>query len=195
MYYNQDTTVDSEKSRVVELYEEGVSQTEIARKLGRSQASISLELRKAYGLAKGERLSKYSRFYDDIEERYRGGETTTSIAESLGTEASSIRYILRGRGVDTSKTISAEWTNKEGYRFVPNPWYPDAGDRYEREHRVVMAQHLGRSLEPGENVHHINGVKSDNRLENLELWNTTQPAGQRPVDLVNYAKMILELYT
>lgn len=62
------------------------------------------------------------------------------------------------------------------------------------QHRVVMEHTLGRSLLPGENVHHKNGNKLDNRAENLELWVVYQPSGQRVEDLLSWANEIQRRY-
>jgi hypothetical protein len=53
---------------------------------------------------------------------------------------------------------------------------------------------IGRPLFTHENVHHRNGNRSDNRLENLELWSSSQPPGQRVEDKVTWAREIIELY-
>ncbi len=72
---------------------------------------------------------------------------------------------------------------------------PDPTKRYwVLEHRVVMEKYLGRFLLDHENVHHLNGDRADNRIENLELWSTNQPYGQRVTDKLAYAHEIIALY-
>jgi hypothetical protein len=62
------------------------------------------------------------------------------------------------------------------------------------EHVRVMREHLGRLLMKGETVHHKNGVRNDNRFDNLELWASSHPSGQRVEDLVAWSKELLARY-
>lgn len=108
-------------------------------------------------------------------------------------------YAYRDPSIEGRKSINAQ-----GYAMVTCYTHPKIQARLRKnpscrnykvlEHRLVMEKHLGRVLLAHENVHHKNGVRSDNRIENLELWSRAQPTGQRDCDLRNeIAKLKVEL--
>jgi len=96
------------------------------------------------------------------------------------------------RGSDASNWQGGK-TKRRGYVWVrieeTNPFFIMHGVKkhkgrnwgYIMEHRLVMAQHLGRCLESWELVHHINGIKDDNRLENLKLVTSVKEHVMTPI--------------
>ena len=126
---------------------------------------------------------------------YAAGESPRQIAIRLGTFPNKVKHALIDAGVEVtdarkrrgsanpiSKTLRS--VGKEGYVTAvlePSEYHltSRAGNTM-LEHRLVMSRHLGRPLFQYENVHHRNGDRADNRLENLELWAKGQPPGQRP---------------
>lgn len=105
------------------------------------------------------------------------------------------------KGIDINLPLLIEERGKghlniQGYRIFTVPNHPNALTKKGNiaEHTLIMSKHLGRALKKGESVHHKNGIRDDNRIENLELWHRGQPAGQRLEDKLKWAQDLLEEY-
>lgn len=117
---------------------------------------------------------------EDIRNSYPA-ESQEKIANRLGIRQSRVSNYLRSIGVYSPSPIGRKnWKGgrtsraANGYMLKliapDHPFRAMAGTSpYVLEHRLVMAESLGRPLEKWETVHHINGDRSDNRIENLQL--------------------------
>jgi len=117
---------------------------------------------------------------------YRSGAMQCS--QSCGQKAFNKANPARFRG-DNSKRWKGGKQTRHGYMFIHQPEHPSCqGNKraYVAEHRLVMEKMIGRYLTSDEQVHHKNGVRSDNRPENLELWVGHQPKGQRVGEVIKH---------
>lgn len=105
------------------------------------------------------------------------------IAEKYRVGLKAVHRKLQKFGI--TQTLERSWNwhggkqkNSQGYIKIllreDSPFYQMADSTcYVAEHRLVMAQHLGRCLSKSEIVHHKNGIRDDNRFENLALLSST----------------------
>jgi len=112
---------------------------------------------------------------------YLSGLTLRDVGKVLHIDSSSVLYRLKQQNI-TIRSKSEVQTGKpshsfkggikikNGYICIYSPLHPYRDcDKYVKEHRLIMEKHINRYLLPSEIVHHINEIRHDNRIENLQI--------------------------
>lgn len=167
-------------------YESGMSFKAMCTKYGCSDWAVRYLVKRS-GSVRRPHGGQWRRFStEDVAEMKRlvgDGWTQTAVAAKFNSTVISVNRALRSVGVVSKNKASGEnhgsWKGgvtmtQHGYlQELVTPDHPMASMRtstgYVLQHRLVMAEHLGRPIGRYETVHHINGNRKDNRIENLQL--------------------------
>jgi transposase-like protein len=182
------------KDEVVAAYLSGKSAPAVAREFGCDKSSVIDWARKAgHGPRK---RGASAQVKEKAVEAYLSGASAREVAQELAySNVAVLRWVRaaghelrpwRGRPVEFPFGPARVASNGYVLRTLHKDyWLYSAGTKQAQgtrqmaEHRRVMAEHLGRPLESSETVHHLNGDKTDNRIENLELHQSSHSRGQR----------------
>lgn len=187
------------RKRIASLYSKRVPTRELCQRFGVSSWAVR-QVAREYDVPINPRGQMYRAFSkQEIARMVRmsnAGKSQTAIAEAFGSHQVIVSRVMRAAGHRIERRIArgeshGSWkggrtVSGEGYALVKvdrdDPLFPMAGRiGYVLEHRLVMARHIGRPLLKNETVHHINGKRADNRIENLQLRQGRHGKGVRMV--------------
>ena len=190
---------EADEARMVELYERGKSMAEVALLFDVHPKTAARYLKKhRVRPRKGPTSSLGADEFKKMADAYESGSSTTDVAKQFGITATTVAKYLKENGVelrpagfrkgaDHHAWNNGRTINSSGYAMVlvrdDDPFYymgqKKVGNlRYVPEHRYVMAQKLGRPLLDNESVHHIDGDRLNNRVDNLQLRQGRHGNGQ-----------------
>jgi hypothetical protein len=200
--YKKPTKADIDQ--LVQMYESGMSSLAIGKALNMQPTGIRRRLVRA-----GVKLRAPGYFHcrrpdvstDSLIALYSAGLSSAAIAKRVGMTKRAVLGRLNERGFQMRKQSdykhpcgpdNAQWRggrliDKQGYVHV---WI--AAGKKRLEHRVVMEKILGRSLKTKEYVHHINGIRDDNRPENLVVTTPTKHEARTLITALQRRILFLE---
>lgn len=182
---------------VLRLYQELKSTRLVAEELSVSLYQVQHAIERAGMQLTGLRESACTPYADELRRWAREGVAVAEMARRIGATRRTVARFLRIHGMERTPFVQIGSTHprwkggrmfdKSGYVLVYRPGHHEANRHGQvREHRVVMEQKLGRPLQRGEVVHHIDGNRANNHPDNLEVYENNALhlaetlAGQRP---------------
>jgi len=180
---------DNEKAAQLRAeYESGVHIAELSRRYNVKPLAIRSAIKRAGGKVEKVLPLATAEQEQEIVTMFKRGMSRFQISNRLGRSYPFIGRILKRHGLTALGKVREAHHNWKGGVLITEDGYrrvlvlpedvPLSDRQYALEHRLVMARHLGRPLKRYETVHHINGDRLDNRIENLQLLHGKHGKGQ-----------------